>query len=60
MPFEAILREVDELNNVGSRLEDLAEEHPPMSEALIRVAGSVRNTAIILAVLVVARGPKPV
>jgi hypothetical protein len=60
VPFEAILREVEQLNNVGSRLEALAEEHPPFTEALMTVAGSVRNTATVLAVLVVARGPKPI
>ena len=60
MPFEAILHEVDQLNNVSTRLEALAESHPPVSEALITIAGNVRSTAIVLAVLVVAKGPKPI
>jgi hypothetical protein len=60
MPFEAILREADQLNNVGTRLEELAEQHPPMSEALITIAGNVRSTATLLAVLVVAKGSKPI
>ncbi len=60
MPFEAILREVDQLHSVGARLETLAEQHPPISEALITIAGNVRNTATVLAVLVVAKGPKPI
>jgi hypothetical protein len=60
MPFEAILREVDQLNNVGTRLEGLAEQHPAMSEALMSIAGNVRSTATVLAVLVVAKGPKPI
>ena len=34
MPFEAVLREVDQLNNVSTRLDRLTEQHPPMSEAL--------------------------
>jgi hypothetical protein len=38
MPFEAILREVDQLHNVSTRLEGLAELHPPVSEALITIA----------------------
>jgi hypothetical protein len=44
MPFQAILREVDHLHNVSTRLEALAEKHPPLSEPLITVAGTVRNT----------------
>jgi len=60
MAFEAILREVDQLHNVSSRLEGLAEQHAPMSEALMTIAGNVRNTATVLAVLVVAKGPKPI
>jgi hypothetical protein len=52
MAFEAILNEVDQLHNVSTRLEDLAEQHPPVSESLMKIAGSVRNTATLLAVLV--------
>jgi hypothetical protein len=57
MPFDAILREVDQLHNVSTRLEGLADQHPPMSEALLTIAGSVRDTATVLAVLVVAKAP---
>ena len=60
MPFESILREVDHLQNVSTRLEALAEQHPPMSEALVTIAGNVRNTATILAVLVATKLPKPI
>jgi len=60
MAFEAILQEADQLNNVGTRLEGLAEEHPPVSEVLTTIAGSVRNTATLLEVLVATRGPKPI
>ena len=60
MPFEAILHEVDQLHNVSTRLEGLAEQHPPVSEALTKIAGSVRNTATILAVVVATKGPKPI
>ena len=52
MGVEAILREVEHLNGVGTRLEGLADEHPPMSEGLIGVAGSVRGAATILSLLV--------
>jgi len=60
MPFEAILREVDHLQNVSTRLEALAERHPLVSEPLITIAGNVRNNATVLAVLVAAKGPKPI
>ena len=58
MPLEAILHEVAQLHGVSDRLEGLAERHPPVSEALITIAGSVRNTATILAVLVATKNPK--
>jgi hypothetical protein len=59
MRFQAILHEVDELHNVSTRLEGLAEQHPPVSEALVTIAGSVRHTATIL-VLVATRSPEPI
>ena len=58
MPLEAILNEVDELHGVSERLGGLAEQHPPVAEALITIAGSVRNTATLLAVLVATKQPK--
>ena len=60
MPFEAILREVDQLHAVSARLEGLAEQHPPLSDALVTIAGNVRTTATVLAVLVTTKGPKPI
>jgi hypothetical protein len=60
MPFEAILREVDQLRNVSTRLEALAEQDPLMAEELITIAANVRNSATVLAVLVATRGPKPI
>jgi hypothetical protein len=60
MPFEAILREVDQLHNVSTRIEGLAERHPQMSEALTSIAGNVRETATVLAVLVAVKGPMPI
>jgi hypothetical protein len=60
MPFQAILREVDQLRNVSTRLEALAEQHPSVSEPLITIAGSVQNTATLLEVLVATKGPKPI
>ena len=60
MSFDAILREIDQLNSVSARLEELADRHPRMTDALVGVAESVRSTATVLAVLVVTRGAKPI
>jgi hypothetical protein len=60
MVFEAILNEVDQLQNVSARLEGLAKQHPPVSEALIMIAGNVRGAATILAVLVATKSSKPI
>jgi len=60
MPFQAILSEVDQLQNVSTRLEALADRHPLLSDPLTTIAISVRNTATLLAVLVATKGPKPI
>jgi hypothetical protein len=51
----AILHEVQQLYNVSDRLDTLAEQHPLVSEALITISGSVRNTATLLEVLVATK-----
>jgi hypothetical protein len=48
----AILHEVQQLYNVSDRLDALAEQHPLVSQALITISGSVRNTATLLEVLI--------
>jgi hypothetical protein len=54
----AILHEAQQLHNVSDRLDSLADGHPQVSEALIGISGSVRNTATLLEVLVVTKmGP---
>jgi hypothetical protein len=55
MPSNAILHEATQLYNVGDCLDLLAEEHPLISEALITISGSVRNTATLLEVLVATK-----
>jgi hypothetical protein len=55
MPSTAILREVQNLYGVSDRLDSLAEEHSRVSEALLVISGSVRNTATLLEVLVVTK-----
>jgi hypothetical protein len=57
--FEVIMNEVEQLNGVSTRLEGVADEHPPFTEALLTVAGNIRNTATVLGVLVAIRSPKP-
>jgi hypothetical protein len=64
MRSNPILHEADQLHNVSDRLNLLAEEHPVVSEALMTISGSVRNTATLLEVLVATRmglleGPDP-
>ena len=59
MPSNAILREVQYLYGVSDRLDSLAEEHPIVSEALLVIAGSVRNTATLLGVLVATKMTPP-
>ena len=55
MQPSAILHEVQQLYSVSNRLDTLAEKHPLVSEALLGISGSVRNTATLLEVLVVTR-----
>jgi hypothetical protein len=52
MHSSAILREVQQLYNVSDRLDSLAEQHSLVSDALITISGSVRNTATLLELLV--------
>ena len=58
--LEALLNEVDQLHGVSTRLEALAKQHPPMSSALLAIAGTVRNAAVILKLLVATRGPNAI
>ena len=59
MGFEAILKEVDDLQGVSARLEKLAEQYPPVTEALRSISGNVLNTATVLAVVAAIKSPKP-
>jgi len=55
MPSSAILQQAQQLHLVGARLDSLAEQHPVVSEALLIISGSVRNTATLLEVLVATK-----
>jgi hypothetical protein len=57
--FEAILKEVDDLQGVSARLDRLAEQYPPVTEALMTLSGNVLNTATVLAVVAAIKSPKP-
>jgi hypothetical protein len=58
MPSTAILEEAQKLHNVSDRLNLLADQHPLVSEALIKISASIRNTATLLEVLVLTKmGP---
>jgi hypothetical protein len=55
VPSIAILHEAQKLHSVSDRLDLLASELPLVSEALISISGSVRNTATLLEVLVATK-----
>ena len=55
MPPTAILYEIQKLYDVSDRLNLLSEQHPLVSEALISISASVRNTATLLEVLVATK-----
>jgi len=60
MPSTAILQEAQRLHSVSDRLDSLAEQHPIVSDAILIISGSVRNTATLLEVLVATKmSPNP-
>jgi hypothetical protein len=59
MHSNAILHEVQQLHSVSDRLDSLAEQHPLVSEALITISGSIRNTATLLEVLITVKIAPP-
>jgi hypothetical protein len=42
---------------VSTRLDVLAEQHPPVSEALIGISGNIRNAATLLEVVIAMKMP---
>ena len=55
MPSNAILHEAQQLHAVSDRLDSLAGQHILVENALTLIAGSVRNTATLLEVLVATK-----
>ena len=52
MPAEALHREIKRLIEVCEQLDALAGEHPFLGEALFGIAGNIRNSAVLLDLLV--------
>jgi hypothetical protein len=50
-----ILDEAQKLNSVSNRLDSLAEQHPAATEALLVIAGGIRDSAVLLEVLVATK-----
>jgi hypothetical protein len=62
MPSKALLHEAQQLKDVSGRLELLADEHPTVTDAILTICGTIRNTATILEVLVATKldGVQPI
>jgi hypothetical protein len=55
MHSSAILHQVQHLCSISNHLDSLPEQHPLVSEILIGISGSVRNTATLLEVLIATK-----
>lgn len=55
MPFEDILREVEQLNNVSKRLDSLADQDSSVEDALMSISENIRSSATVLEVLTLIR-----
>jgi hypothetical protein len=55
MPENTLLFEVQKLKDVSARLDYFAEQHPVVSEKLLAISTHVRNSAVLLEVLVTSR-----
>jgi hypothetical protein len=52
---EDVARPGENLNRVSARLDQLAPQHPVASEALLVIAGTIRDSAVLLEVLVATK-----
>jgi hypothetical protein len=59
MSATKILDEAKNLNGVSDRLDVLAEQHPNASDGILAIARGIRDSAVLLEVLVAARVPLP-
>jgi hypothetical protein len=54
-----IMDEAQKLNGVSDRLDLLADQHPKASDAIFSIARSIRDSAVLLEVLVVTKLSMP-
>jgi len=57
MRANKILNEAQNLSSVSARLDSLADENPVVSEALLVIAANIRDSAVLLELLVTTRMP---
>ena len=55
MSATRILEEAENLNRVSDRLDSLAEQHPKASDALLVISHGIRDSAVLLEVLVTTK-----
>jgi len=55
MSFTKVLEEAQNLHGVSARLDSLAEQNPLASGALLGISGGVRDSAVLLEVLVATK-----
>jgi hypothetical protein len=55
MPSHPLLHEAQQLKNVSGRLEQLADQHPTVTNAILSICGAVRTNATMLEVLVATK-----
>ena len=55
MSATKILNEAQNLSSLSDRLDSLADENPVVSEALLVIAGTIRDSATLLEVLVATK-----
>ena len=52
---DALQQEINHLIEVCTKLDSLANEHPHLGEALLGIAGSLRNSTTLLELLVATK-----
>jgi len=50
-----ILDEAQNLSSVSARLDSLADQYPAVSEALLVISGNIRDSAVLLELLVTTK-----
>jgi len=55
MSAEALQCEIERLTKVCEQLDSLANQHPSAGEALLSIAGSLRNSATLLELLLTTK-----